>query len=100
MVKEKYMWDKIKELWDEAWSNIKEAWSNFGGSFMELFKQLLKDTGSFAKNVIVNFFKAIYNLLAAPLKTTWNVLYTVICKTIYYALKYAWDKLIEKIFKK
>lgn len=36
------MWDKIKELWDEAWSNIKEAWSNFGGSFMELFMQLLK----------------------------------------------------------
>lgn len=97
MIKEKYMRDKIKELWDEAWSNIREAWSNFGGSFMELFMQLLS---SFAKNVIVNFFTAIYNLLAAPLKTIWNVLYTVICKTIYYALKYAWDNLIGKIFKK
>lgn len=88
------MWQKVKDLWDEAWSNIKEAWSEFGSSFYELFMQLLKDTGVFVKNVFVNFFKAVYNLLAAPLRTTWNVLYTVICKTLYILAKYVWEKFL------
>ena len=99
-IKEKSMWNKIKEIWDEAWDNIKSAWSDFGASFKELFMQLLKDTGSFAKNVVINFFKAVYNLLAAPLRTTWNVLYTVICKTIYFGLKYLWDKFLGYFTKK
>lgn len=99
-IKEKSMWNKVKEIWDEAWDNIKSAWSDFGVSFKELFMQLLKDTGSFAKNVVINFFKAVYNLLAAPLRTTWNVLYTVICKTIYFGLKYLWDKFLGYFTKK
>lgn len=86
------MWNKIKELWDEAWVDIRASWKNFGSSFMALFVQLLKDTGAFLKNTLVNFFKALYDLLAAPLKTTWSILYTVICKTIYYGLKYLWEK--------
>lgn len=100
------MWNEIKSLWDLAYQNIKGAWKAIGPEFTKLWKSIVAGAYSivesvyqFIKDTIINALTTAWSIIAAPIKTTWNILFDVLIKTLYVLLKYLWIE-ITKIFTK